>query len=74
MKKKALYAALDVHETWFNDALNGNRLTGIYGRGGPLEDPAVVSELTATRKPPRGRNALLKFLQDWEVNHPSIPS
>jgi hypothetical protein len=74
VKKNALYAALDVHETWFNDALSGNRLVDIYGRGGPLENPNIVSELAATQKPPRGRSALLKFLQDWEVGHPSISS
>jgi len=74
VKKNVLYAALDVHETWFNEALSGNRLVEVYGRGGPLEDPKVVLELAASWNPPRGRNALLKFLQDWEVNHPSIPS
>ena len=69
-----LFAALDVHETWFNDALSGSRLADIYGSGGPLECATVVTELTTTRDPPWGRTALLKFLQDWETDHPSISS
>lgn len=69
-----LFAALDVHETWFNDALSGSRLADIYGPGGPLESATVITELTTTRDPPRGRTALLKFLQDWETEHPCISS
>jgi len=57
VKKNALYAALDVHETWFNEALSGNRLVEVYGHGGPLEDSKVVLELAASRNPPRGRSA-----------------
>jgi len=72
IKKSMIYAALGVHETWLSDALSGDRLVGIYGPGGPHENAVVVSELEATRDPPRGQVTLLKFLQNWEVGHPCI--
>ena len=74
IKKSNIYAALCVHETWFSEALSGHRLIEIYGPGGPYETPVVVSELAAICDPPRGRGSLLKFLQNWEVEHPCISS
>jgi len=62
IKKSTIYTALGVHETWFSEALSGDRLVGVYGPGGPYENPVVVSELAAIRDPPRGRNSLLRFL------------
>jgi len=74
IKKSNIYAALGVHETWFSEALSGHRLIEIYGPGGPYETPIVISELAAIRDPPQGRGSLLKFLQNWEVEHPCISS
>ncbi|PPQ70701.1 hypothetical protein CVT25_010618 [Psilocybe cyanescens] len=68
----AIRAALDVGETWLSDALDGDRLVGIYGPGGPHAADQVKEELLQCQETAQGRTALLKFLRDWEESNPCI--
>lgn len=68
--RTAIQASLGIGETWMSDALSGSELAQRYGQGGSQEATDVVDELQAVHPTPRGRSALLRFLQDWEEAHP----
>lgn len=53
-----------------SDSLLGARLARKYGSGSSHVSTTVVTELSAIRSTPLGRAALLKFLADWESEHP----
>ncbi|KAJ3502644.1 hypothetical protein NLJ89_g8790 [Agrocybe chaxingu] len=67
--KAALQQALGVGETWYNEALNGNRLAVLYGPGGACASEEVQKELEKADKPPHGRDELLRFLKEWQTTH-----
>ncbi|KAG6862817.1 hypothetical protein C0993_001366, partial [Termitomyces sp. T159_Od127] len=68
---ECIYDALKIRSSAVQQAIEGNRLVERYTGIGEDFDAEVAREIAAIRDPPRGRQKLLEFLREREIDHSS---